>query len=67
MNYFLSFLLFLFQSVHAENDNYPLELFCQDMNIVLMKSKIHTQNIANKNTTRTAKGGPYKRKILKDC
>ena len=54
-------------SLGLKAQDYELGLFCQDMNVVLMKLKVHGLNIANKNTTRTAKGGYYKRKLVKNC
>lgn len=47
--------------------DYTTELFCQDLNIILQKVQVFSQNIANHQTTRTIEGGPYKKKIVTEC
>lgn len=47
--------------------DYTLDQFCQDMNVVFTKINIHSINIANSNTTRTANGGYFKRQLIKNC
>jgi flagellar basal-body rod protein FlgC len=44
-----------------------IDLYCQDLNILYQKIAVTTSNIANINTTRTAEGGHYKRKIATNC
>ena len=63
----LVFILFSFCGLSALGSDYTLDLYCQDLNIILQKIEIHNLNIANKNTTRTKEGGAYKRKIFKNC
>ena len=46
---------------------YDVEIFCQDINVLLQRVKIHAQNIVNHQTTRTERGGHYKRKLLSKC
>ena len=46
---------------------YNVEIFCQDINVLLQRVKVHTQNIENHQTTRTERGGHYKRKLLSKC
>lgn len=46
---------------------YEIEEFCQDLNTILQKVQIHSENIVNHQTTRTVKGGHYKRKIISKC
>lgn len=62
----LAFVLLLFFSTnsYAGSSAYDVELFCQDINIILQKVNVINLNIANANNTRTREGGPYKRKIL---
>lgn len=61
------FLLLASTSTFAANQKYNVELFCQDLNIVLQKVNIHSSNIENHKTTRTPEGGHYKRKLIKNC
>ena len=51
----------------AGNNNDRLDQFCQDLNIVLTKTAVINLNIQNAETTRTAEGGPYVRKVLDNC
>jgi len=48
-------------------EDYTLGIYCQDLNMTLQRTQIHKLNIANITTTRTLSGGPYQRKILKNC
>ena len=62
-------LLFLFIScTHQKKvSDQEIEVYCQDLNVLLTKISAITDNIVNINTTRTAEGGYYKRKIVKNC
>ena len=62
-------LLFLFIScTHQKKvSDQELEVYCQDLNVLLTKISAITDNIVNINTTRTSEGGYYKRKIVKNC
>ena len=60
----LTFYLSITSSFGSE---YDLEIYCQDLNVVLLRMDIHNMNIANKSTTRTKEGGPYKKRIVKSC
>ena len=44
-----------------------IDQYCQDLNVLYQKKNIVESNIANIDTTRTAQGGHYKRKIVSSC
>jgi len=44
-----------------------IDLFCQDLSVLLQRIKVIETNIANATTTRVPTGGPYVRKIIKGC
>lgn len=67
MTHLFSVLLLSSSLLFANSSDYDIELFCQDINIILQKTNLISENIANANTTRSAKGGPYKRKVTKNC
>ena len=46
---------------------YDVDIFCQDINVLLQKINVISENIANKNTTRTKSGSYYRRKVVEDC
>lgn len=52
------------QQTISDND---IDLYCQRLNVLHQKVEAISSNIANIKTTRTAKGGPYKRKIISNC
>jgi len=62
-------LLFLLSSCAHQKpaSDKEIDLYCQDLNVLYQKIEVISGNIANEKTTRTAQGGPYKRKIAKDC
>lgn len=62
----ISILLFLFSFV-TEASNYTVDLFCQDLNVILTKRNVADSNIKNAKTTRTVKGGPYLKKVVTGC
>tara|TARA_B100001971_G_scaffold215185_1_gene259413 strand:+ start:97890 stop:98495 length:606 start_codon:yes stop_codon:yes gene_type:complete len=59
--------LFLTKSAFADSSAYEIELFCQDINVLIQRVHVVSANIANANTTRTLEGGPYKRQIINIC
>lgn len=63
----LSFICLLFLNFDSMAQEYSIDLFCQDLNVVFHKLQITQRNIANINTTRTIEGGPYKRRYIGDC
>jgi flagellar basal body rod protein FlgC len=64
---FLALLLICFSTFAHNNKSYDIKIFCQDINIILTKINTSTSNLVNINTTRTAKGGHYKRKLVRNC
>jgi flagellar basal body rod protein FlgC len=64
---FLLFLILCLPTFANQDQQYSVETFCQDLNIILQKVQVHTSNIANHQTTRTHEGGHYKRLIIGDC
>lgn len=44
-----------------------IDLYCQRLNVLHQKMAAIASNIVNIKTTRTSKGGPYKRKIISAC
>jgi flagellar basal-body rod protein FlgC len=44
-----------------------IDTFCQDLNVLYIKIGVYTSNLVNIDTTRVSSGGPYKRKIVKNC
>ncbi len=62
-------LLFLLSSCAHQKpvSDKEIDLFCQDLNVLYQKIEVISANIANEKTTRTVQGGPYKRKVAKDC
>jgi flagellar basal-body rod protein FlgC len=51
----------------SETFNKDLMTYCQDLNVLYLKSQLTASNIANVNTTRTESGGYYKRQFAKNC
>lgn len=51
----------------SDTFNSDLMAYCQDLNVLYLKSQLTASNIANINTTRTASGGYYKRQFAKNC
>ena len=66
MKLFIIIIICLFH-FSAFGIDYTLEIQCQDLNQIFQRVNVHTMNIANAKTTRSAKGGYYKRKLLKNC
>ena len=52
---------------HKKASDKEIDQYCQDLNILYQKIAVITSNIANINTTRTAKGGPYERQVATNC
>ncbi len=64
----LFFSIYIFSTfAHETKQSYDIELFCQDINVLLQKLDVSSNNLANINTTRVASGGPYQKKIIKSC
>lgn len=61
------FFLLISASVLASDQKYSVDLFCQDLNVILQKVNVYSMNISNHKTTRTAEGGYFKRKLVKNC
>ena len=61
------FCLFASCALHKVATDKEIDLYCQRLNILYQKLEAITSNMAYVNTTRTSKGGPYKRKIITDC
>lgn len=60
--------VFLLNSnLYSHEVTYEVDLFCQDMNVVIQKMQVASSNIANINTTRTSNGGAYKRQYIESC
>ena len=68
MTKFSSLALMLFSTIlYAQDSQYDVDLFCQDLNVVLQRVDVHSLNIKNHKTTRTAQGGPFKRRVITIC
>ncbi|MBT3982340.1 MAG: hypothetical protein HOE90_13360 [Bacteriovoracaceae bacterium] len=67
ITYLLLAFLIPFDALDHNEENYDVELFCQDINVILQRVNIASFNIANHKTTRTAKGGPFKRELISSC
>ena len=52
------------KSTTSENE---INIFCQNLNILYQRIDVISSNIANAQTTRTAAGGPYIRKLAQNC
>lgn len=63
----LSVLLLLSATTFASDQKYTVDLFCQDLNVILQKVNTHAFNIANHKTTRTVEGGYFKRNLVENC
>ncbi|MFT6070774.1 MAG: flagellar basal-body rod protein FlgC [Bacteriovoracaceae bacterium] len=67
----LKFLFILFLTTSCASQPHisdkEVNLFCQDLSVLYQRIGVITSNIANAKTTRTAEGGPYKKKIVKGC
>ena len=59
-------LLLVSSSINASSQ-YDVKKFCQDLNVILLKVKVHASNISNHKTTRTPEGGEYKRQVVTSC
>lgn len=57
----------LLSFISCSKSNYPVDLFCRDINTALIQIQTHAENLANIKTTRTKEGGYYKKKIIKSC
>lgn len=68
LTYIITFLL-LFSCAHQKKSISHKEIltYCQDLNVLHTRINLIQTNLANKNTTRTAEGGPYQRKFVKSC
>jgi len=69
VNKFLILMLFIYSSILVADDKneYSINLFCQDLNVILERVSVHSYNIANHQTTRTENGTPFRRKIIDHC
>jgi len=65
---YLLLAVFSLGGAQAHNEkNYDIELFCQDINVILQRVKTTAFNIANQQTTRTIEGGHFKRVLITGC
>ncbi len=67
LKFFSLFLLVTSCASQPQISEKEIDLYCQDLSVLYQRIRVISSNIANAKTTRTAEGGPYKKKIVKGC